>query len=216
MRILPRKSWGSVRTILIGVLAAAVLVFAVLALRPTDGLVAALVSRDPLPMGTKLEAANAQLVMVPAGVVPDDALTSTEDFVGSPTARYVPARSILTESDLIGSVRSQPLNAGEVLVNLSVPATVANDLLPGEVVDLWGKGATCAEYSCPPQLLAANARIVQVTASGASAWSPDNQTVISAILNEADIGAVLMAESDGSLNFILRSILDADYPIEPN
>lgn len=214
MKTLKPRAWRALRVVLLGGLSAAVLITAVFALRAREEVVPAWVTQQPLPVGAKIRESDPRLVMVPPAAVPEGALRPDGDFDDAPAARFIPERSVLTEADLVGSDRATPLAPGEVLLNLSVPATAGAELQPGEVVDLWGQGSGCGDFYCPPELLAANARVVQVSAVDAGSWSPETHSAVSVILDEANIGLVLMAESDESLNFVLRSVADAEYPPE--
>ena len=213
-RRLAQRARGRLRLVFLGVLAAAAVAIAVLALSPAPEGTAVWITSETVADGEELRAGQPQVVLVSPATVPDQALPAGSDPGQLVSRRTVPARSILTELDTVGSARTRELAGSQALLPLAVPTELTAGFAAGEVVDLWGTGASCAEATCPPEKLAGAVLIDSIREPEGGGLSQTNlgqagTTAISLVVPASAVGEILAAGAAGDLYFALTSALPA-------
>lgn len=190
---------------ILGVVACAAIGFAVLALRHDQPLVPVWVVQRSVDVGATLAEGQPRLTMVAPALRPEGALDAMGPPDSAAVARWIPAHSIVTEADLVGSPRSRQLIGDEVqLILQPSPAAVAM-LEPGAIVDIWGRDDACTDMDCPPHRLGRAGRVISVGKAPEDTWGSTDETVTAlVVVHQDEIGPILMAEANGSLSFVLQ------------
>lgn len=187
------------RTLALAGVTLTVLGLGVLALRaPGDGSPVWVTTRD-IELGGQVTGKDLQLVTVPAAALPDLALPAQEGPPGFVAARFLPARTVLTQVDVRGSERARLLAADETLVEVTART---GSFTPGDMVDVWGQAADCVELACPPTLIAAEARVLQQAET--PGWTEAEGVLLSLAVPASATADVLWAAQNGTLSLTLR------------
>ncbi len=193
----------------IGTVATLAVLLAVLALRPAAEGVPVWVVTAQVEFGTALDDSTLSVVVVPEAAVPTGAFDADSSPGGAVADRFIPAGTVLAQTDVRGSERSRLLRPGETLLELPVAAEHSAGLQTGEIVDLWGQIKECTDGLCPPERLAAAVRVLQVQQAQASAWSGGEIALVAVAIPTPVTGNVLLAQNNETLQFALRAIADS-------
>jgi len=199
-----------VRTVVLAVALAGLVMGSLLALRPAPQGVAVLVARHDIDTGQALSDDDIARVLVPGSARPADALSP--DAEPPPTWESAPLveGTVLTESNVAGSPASRALGPGQAQVMLSVGADQVQGLAPGDLVDVWAVPHTCEDTTCAASLLAPAVRIASVPVSEESTWTTSDTARVGVILRAVDTELVLGHAGSGSLSLVLRAPGNAD------
>lgn len=200
------SGWRVARTALVSLAALVFVLLAILALRPSPDGGPVWVTTAGVEYGRELTEQNVELMVLPERATSEAALPAEASPVGSVADRQLPARTVLTESDLQGTEETRQLSGDETLLDVVLPAHAAGIFQAGEVVDLWGQVEDCGDGLCPPEQLAKNCRIVRTRKSEGAAWAGEESVALSVALPERATGPVLLAQHNGSLQAVLRGV----------
>ena len=184
--------------------------------------VEAFVAATDIPKGTTgdqaLEQGLIQTARVLRGSVPASAVLDTTDLAGKVAAAAIDARQFITDASFVapaegggGSLASSIANAGLVAVTVSVDAErgVANQIAPGDRVDIAVVGDATAEYILKDVKVLAVGQETTANALGAkgeASLTASSTGLITFELTAPDALRVVAANKSGSLYLTLRSI----------
>lgn len=203
MATLNWAGWRVLRIAASGLAAMAFVSFAIIALRDCPAGTPVWVTAREYSFGEAVLPEDLEIVAVPPAAVPARPVPpgTTGPFKAG---RPLGAHTILSEADLLGSERSAGLRRSEALVEILLPESSGAHVVEGEVADLWGLGNECEYAACPPELLSAGARVIQVLEVGGSNWAGEAHRSLALAIPSADTGKVLFAAQNGSLTFAVR------------
>lgn len=185
---------------LVAAACAAVAVYAILTvLTAPEGDVRVVAAARGIAGGSVLEAADVTTVLLPAGAVPEGAARAPADVVGETLVAPVPARGVLTASDLVsgGAVVGTGRVALPVAFDASAPVGV---LRIGDTIDLLGVGESGAG-----QVVVEKVRVAALPqAAGGGPFGGGGEPVVLVDLSPEQAAAVTSAARRSPLAFALR------------
>lgn len=197
----------------LAVLAAVVAVFAgINAARPEPPpTVEVVVAAHDLAGGARVAGADLTTARLPAGLVPDQAVTDRAELVGRTVVAPLTRGSVLTQLSVL-SPRLTKANPGSVIVavNLADP-TLVQLLSVGDRVDVLVAGVADAGATGPPSaaVVASGARLVTVPAPPSSAGpigsgAGSDTGVVLVEVDSATAVRLTQAAATGPLTVVLR------------
>lgn len=183
--------------------AAALAAFAVFAAisavaQQSSGSVPVVVAARTIPGGTTLTAADLSVARVPASVVAEGAFDTPELLLGQQVITAIPARAILTSTNLLATGTS----VGEGKLALPVrfsDSTTMSALQVGSRIDVLGQ--TGDSYA----VIAANLRVVAVPdAEQGGVLSANTDGLVMVEVDASQAGAITAATSAGSMSYALH------------
>ncbi len=182
------------------VTAAAVVVVALM--RPAGEGITVVATEGEVTAGRALTASELRLVTVPESAVPVGAAESLQEVVGSRPLISLPAGTVVSSSLLEGE-SGENVPDGFARVSVEVDESDAN-LAPGDRVELWGPGNSCADTDCPLLRLSQGVSVVAVETPSSSVLGGEASTNIVLMVPANDVGTVLRAAEARRLHFVLR------------
>lgn len=196
-----------VRAPLVGLLVIGMVVAVVLALRPSDQGTTVWAAKRDIGYGESITASDATATVVPDAAIVEGAL-DFGDFADDDqqllAARAIPRGTVLSESDLLGSPNSRTLQAGYSIIQLPLTSTAAMGVQSGDVLDIWGQLADCAELTCPLEVISQSAQVIELREISSS-FTTDQDVLLIVSVDQASIGDVLGAANSGSINLVVKS-----------
>lgn len=205
MKANTQESFWHLRTILLICAALFAIIFAILALRGEDNGQPAIVLTQEVEPGQLVGKTSFQKVILPPQAVPKDAVQDPTELKSASFVRYVSAGEVLTEHSVTGSARSRAIPSHKSVIQLSIPAVVAQGLTAGDNIDLWGVLANCPDETCEPHILARGAQVEHVSAPSEHSRSEQDQVTVAFLLDRAVVAEVLAVATGGTFHVALQS-----------
>ncbi len=180
-------------------------------------------AKDVLRAGTQLSADNIVLIDWPANITLQGAYTKIEDVVGRPLIQPVAANQPILESVLaqpgsgLGLTVRIPEGMRAVSVSSNAVVGVAGFLYPGSHVDILVTYRPLNEQNPITQTVLQN---VEVLSAGQKIepdpqGKPETVNVVTLLLNPVDSEKLVLATSQGSIQFALRNGVDTTSTTTP-
>lgn len=180
-------------------------------------------AKDVLRAGTQLSAENAVLIDWPQNIPLLGAYTKVEDVVGRPLIQPIAANQPILESTLAqpGSGLGLTVRIPEGMRGVSVRSNdvvgVAGFLYPGSHVDVL---VTYRSPEDPNVVTRTVLQNVEVLSAGQRIepdpqGKPETVNVVTLLLNPVDSEKLVLATSQGSIQFVLRNGIDTNSTSTP-
>ncbi len=180
-------------------------------------------AKDVLRAGTQLSADNVVLIDWPQNIVLQGSYAKVEDVVGRPLIQPVAANQPILESTLaqpgsgLGLTVRIPEGMRAVSVSSNAVVGVAGFLYPGSHVDVL---VTYRPPSEPNPITQTVLQNVEVLSAGQKIepdpqGKPETVNVVTLLLNPVDSEKLVLATSQGSIQFALRNGVDTNSTDTP-
>lgn len=194
-----------VRAPLAGILVAAIVVAAILALRPQEEGQTVWVTTEEIGYGEAISSTQVTPVTVPAAALVERALDfTTLEAENLQAARMIPQGSVLCESDLLGSSSSRSLPNGYAIVQLTADSSVTLGIKVGDVLDVWGLTGECVDTSCPLEVISSRAQVIDLQNTGGTLTSDERTQLVLAVAEDS-IGEVLSAAGSQNIHLVVHA-----------
>jgi pilus assembly protein CpaB len=180
-------------------------------------------AKEVLRAGTQLSAENVVLIDWPQNIALQGAYTKIEDVVGRPLIQPIAANQPVLESSLaqpgsgLGLTVRIPEGMRAVSVSSNAVTGVAGFLYPGSHVDVLVTYRPPDETNPLTQTVLQNVEIL----SAGQKIEPDPQgkpetvNVVTLLLNPVDAEKLVLATSQGAIQFVLRNGVDTNSTTTP-
>ena len=212
----PGVSPGVLRSVVLALALAGLVIGALMALRPPPTGVPALVAARALEPGRALTPGDTHVVAVPPEALPEDALDVDGELPATWDGPAITTGTVLTESNVAGSPLSRALGPDQAQITVSVPATQVDGVVAGDLVEVWASPDACADRSCAAALLADGVRIASVSVAEDSPWESSSGAHVGLVLQASDTDRVLGHAGSGSLSLVLRPLGATDVESRPH
>ncbi len=180
-------------------------------------------AKDVLRAGTQLSAENVALIDWPQNIPLQGAYSKVEDVLGRPLIQPIAANQPILESALaqpgsgLGLTVRIPEGMRAVSVSSNVVVGVAGFLYPGSHVDVL---VTYRPPDEPTPITQTVLQNVEVLSAGQKIEAdpqgkPETVNVVTLLLNPVDAEKVVLATSQGSIQFVLRNGVDTNSTTTP-
>lgn len=184
---------------LVAAACAAVAVYAILTVVTTpEGDTRVVVAARGIAGGSVVQAADLTTLLLPARAVPEGALTAAAEVVGQTVVAPVPARAVVTASDLVSG--GAVVGAGRVALPVTFEASAPVGVLrAGDLIDLLGVGDAGGG-----QVVAEKVRVAALPETAAGPFGGGGGQVVLVDLTSEQAATVTAAARRSPLAFALR------------